>query len=70
MRDKDGKPFFERGCLKVRLPPEGIDPRYFRRAEVETLLVDSTQSRQKLGWGPEITAREMCAEIQGSLRTR
>ena len=40
-----------------------IDPRYFRPAEVETLLGDPTKAREKLGWTPEITAREMCAEM-------
>jgi len=40
-----------------------IDPRYFRPAEVETLLGDSTKAREKLGWVPEITARELCAEM-------
>ena len=40
-----------------------IDPGYFRPAEVETLLGDPTKAREKLGWVPEITAREMCAEM-------
>lgn len=40
-----------------------IDPRYFRPAEVETLLGDPSKAKQKLGWVPEITAREMCAEM-------
>lgn len=40
-----------------------IDPRYFRPAEVETLLGDPTKAKQKLGWEPEITAREMCNEM-------
>ncbi|OZB17579.1 MAG: GDP-mannose 4,6-dehydratase [Rhodobacterales bacterium 34-62-10] len=40
-----------------------IDPRYFRPAEVETLLGDPTKARQKLGWTPEITAQQMCAEM-------
>ena len=40
-----------------------IDPRYFRPAEVETLLGDPTKAREKLGWVPEITAQEMCAEM-------
>lgn len=40
-----------------------IDPRYFRPAEVETLLGDATKAREKLGWTPEITAQEMCAEM-------
>jgi len=44
-------------------PVVQIDPRYFRPAEVETLLGDPTKAREKLGWEPVITAREMCAEM-------
>jgi GDPmannose 4,6-dehydratase len=48
-------------------PPEvaivRIDPRYFRPTEVETLLGDPSKAKQKLGWVPEITAQEMCAEM-------
>jgi len=40
-----------------------IDPRYFRPAEVETLLGDPTKAKDVLGWVPEITAQEMCAEM-------
>ena len=40
-----------------------IDPRYFRPSEVETLLGDPTKAKQRLGWVPEITAQEMCAEM-------
>lgn len=40
-----------------------IDPRYFRPAEVETLLGDPSKAKQKLNWTPEITAQEMCAEM-------
>jgi GDPmannose 4,6-dehydratase len=40
-----------------------IDPRYFRPAEVETLLGDPGKAKERLGWEPEITAREMCAEM-------
>jgi GDPmannose 4,6-dehydratase len=40
-----------------------IDPRYFRPAEVETLLGDPSKAKQKLGWEPQITAQEMCAEM-------
>ena len=47
-----------------------IDPRYFRPAEVETLLGDPTKAKTKLGWVPEITAQEMCAEmVAEDLRT-
>lgn len=40
-----------------------IDPRYFRPAEVETLLGDPSKAKQKLGWEPHITTQEMCAEM-------
>jgi len=40
-----------------------IDPRYFRPTEVESLLGDPTKAKQKLGWTPEITAQQMCAEM-------
>ena len=40
-----------------------IDPRYFRPTEVETLLGDPTKAKQKLGWTPEITIQELCAEM-------
>lgn len=40
-----------------------VDPRYFRPAEVETLLGDPAKAKKQLGWTPEITAQEMCAEM-------
>jgi len=40
-----------------------IDPRYFRPTEVETLLGDPSKAKEKLGWEPEITVREMCGEM-------
>ena len=40
-----------------------IDPRYFRPAEVETLLGDPAKAKRVLGWTPEITTQEMCAEM-------
>jgi GDPmannose 4,6-dehydratase len=40
-----------------------VDPRYFRPAEVETLLGDPSNAKQKLGWEPEISVQEMCAEM-------
>ena len=51
-------PAIQRGQVIVR-----IDPSYFRPAEVETLLGDPTKAKEELGWVPEITAREMCAEM-------
>ena len=40
-----------------------IDPRYFRPAEVETLLGDPTKAKERLGWVSEITAQAMCVEM-------
>jgi GDPmannose 4,6-dehydratase len=40
-----------------------IDPRYFRPAEVETLLGDPTKAKEKLGWVPQITLQEMVKEM-------
>jgi GDPmannose 4,6-dehydratase len=40
-----------------------VDPRYYRPAEVETLLGDPTKAKEILGWVPEITVEEMCAEM-------
>lgn len=40
-----------------------IDPRYFRPAEVETLLGDPTYAKTRLGWTPEITLQEMVSEM-------
>lgn len=50
-------------ALKVDDVIVRIDPRYFRPSEVDTLLGDPTKAREKLGWVPEITAREMCREM-------
>jgi GDPmannose 4,6-dehydratase len=43
-----------------------VDPRYFRPAEVETLLGDPEKAKKVLGWEPEITVEEMCAEMIAS----
>ena len=40
-----------------------VDPRYFRPTEVETLLGDPSMAKEKLGWVPEITFKEMVAEM-------
>lgn len=40
-----------------------VDPRYYRPAEVETLLGDPSKAKEKLGWEPEITVEDMCAEM-------
>jgi GDPmannose 4,6-dehydratase len=40
-----------------------VDPRYFRPAEVETLLGDPTKAKAKLGWKPRVSFRELVAEM-------
>jgi len=40
-----------------------VDHRYFRPTEVESLLGDSTKAREKLGWEPKITCKEMVHEM-------
>jgi GDPmannose 4,6-dehydratase len=54
----DKAPALKPGDVIVR-----IDPRYFRPAEVETLLGDPSKAKRKLGWVPEITLDEMLAEM-------
>jgi GDPmannose 4,6-dehydratase len=50
-------------ALKVGDVIARVDPRYFRPAEVETLLGDPSKAKEKLGWVPEITTEQMCAEM-------
>lgn len=53
-------------ALKVGDVIVAVDPAYFRPAEVETLLGDPTKAKNELGWEPEITVEEMCAEMIAS----
>jgi GDPmannose 4,6-dehydratase len=54
----DKAPGLKVGDVVVR-----IDPRYFRPTEVETLLGDPSKAKVKLGWTPQITVQQMCAEM-------
>ena len=54
----DNAPALKPGDVVMR-----IDPQYFRPAEVETLLGDPSNAKTKLGWEPELTVQEMCAEM-------
>ena len=40
-----------------------VDPRYFRPAEVETLLGDSSKARQKLKWEPKISFNQLVEDM-------
>jgi len=57
----DKAPAVQAGDVLMR-----IDPRYFRPAEVETLLGDPSKAKARLGWVPEITTQQMCAEMVAS----
>lgn len=50
-------------ALKVGDVVIAVDPRYFRPAEVETLLGDPSKAKRELGWTPEVTVEQMCAEM-------
>lgn len=54
----DMAPAVKEGDVIVR-----VDERYFRPAEVETLLGDASLAKNNLGWLPEITVQQMCAEM-------
>jgi GDPmannose 4,6-dehydratase len=43
-----------------------IDPRYFRPAEVETLLGDASKARARLGWSPEIPFAKLVSEMMAA----
>ncbi|UCG11804.1 MAG: GDP-mannose 4,6-dehydratase [Deltaproteobacteria bacterium] len=45
--------------LRVGDQVVAIDPRYFRPTEVEFLLADVTKAREKLGWAPRVTFKEL-----------
>ncbi|WP_019616966.1 GDP-mannose 4,6-dehydratase [Psychromonas ossibalaenae] len=50
-------------ALKVGDVIVKVDPRYFRPAEVETLLGDPSKAKKELGWQPEITVEQLCREM-------
>jgi GDPmannose 4,6-dehydratase len=56
-----GKGLLKHGQVIVR-----VDPRYFRPAEVDSLLGDAAKARKKLGWKPKITFSDLVAEMMRS----
>ena len=74
-----GKGAAETGVVKSVTPPAGVssadvkvskgdvivrvDPRFYRPAEVETLLGDPARARKKLGWKPKVHFRELVKEM-------
>lgn len=56
------------GVDEVGRDPSGkviisVDPRYFRPAEVETLVGDASKAKQKLGWAPQTSFADLVAEM-------
>ena len=56
--DGKGKGGPRQGQVIVR-----VDARYFRPAEVETLLGDPTKAKKKLGWKPKVKFRQLVEEM-------
>ncbi len=54
----DMAPALKAGDIVMR-----INPRYFRPAEVDSLLGDPSKAKQKLGWVPETSVQDLCAEM-------
>ena len=54
----DEKAYDENGNVRV-----AVDPRYFRPAEVETLLGDPTKAKEVLGWEPKTSFEELVQEM-------
>lgn len=50
-------------CIKPGDIIVAVDKRFFRPAEVETLLGDPSKAKEKLGWVPEIGLDEMIKEM-------
>ena len=59
----EGKGLEETGQRSTGEVVVRIDPRYFRPAEVETLLGDPAKAKEKLGWTPTTTLEELVAEM-------
>ncbi|MDB6089439.1 MAG: GDP-mannose 4,6-dehydratase [Gammaproteobacteria bacterium] len=59
----EGEGVNEKGYDGSGAPIVQVDPRYFRPAEVDSLLGDATKARQKLGWQPKISFSQLVAEM-------
>ncbi len=59
----EGKGVDEKGYNETGKCVVAVDPRYFRPAEVETLLGDPTKAREKLGWVPKVSFNELVSEM-------
>jgi len=58
-----GKGQEEKGYDQKNRRIVAVDPRYFRPAEVDSLLGDASKARQRLGWAPKVRYAELVAEM-------
>ncbi|MEM6890208.1 MAG: GDP-mannose 4,6-dehydratase [Pseudomonadota bacterium] len=61
--DWKGEGVDEKGYDETGKCVVSVDPRYYRPAEVETLLGDATKAKEKLGWSPQISFAELVSEM-------
>ena len=47
----------------TKRPVIKVDPKYFRPAEVQSLLGDATKAKEKLGWEPETSFTELIEDM-------
>ena len=59
----EGEGIDEKGYDELGKCVVAVDQRYFRPTEVETLLGDATKAREKLGWTPLVSFKELVAEM-------
>lgn len=59
----DGEGINEKGYNSHGKCIVAVDPRYFRPAEVETLLGDASKAKTRLGWTPKTTFKELVVEM-------
>ncbi|RKT59646.1 GDPmannose 4,6-dehydratase [Azonexus fungiphilus] len=59
----EGEGVDEKGYLPDGRFVVGVDPGYFRPAEVDTLLGDASKARAKLGWSPKVSFPELVNEM-------
>jgi GDPmannose 4,6-dehydratase len=59
----EGEGLDERGLTPDGRTIVAVDPRYFRPAEVETLLGDATRAHERLGWKPATSFEQLVEEM-------
>jgi len=61
--DGENLPTLEAGDRITKRPIIKVDPKYFRPAEVDTLLGDASKAKKKLGWEPKITFEQLVEDM-------